>query len=84
VNKELEGIARKRSWPDFKDHTRICLERRGNNMKIFIRVVGLDVLTALFIKISVLWDVKQCSPTFRRKMSPPSSGMKRIQNWKPA
>jgi hypothetical protein len=36
--------------------------------------VGFDVLTAVVMNCYVSWDITLCSPTFRRNISPASSG----------
>jgi hypothetical protein len=51
--------------------------------------VGIDVLTAVVMKICVLWHIMPCKSverqsTFRRNIPPPPSGSKSKPNKKPA
>jgi hypothetical protein len=49
---------------------RVPLKPRDN---YYLRL-EFEVLTKVVMKSSVFWDVTPCSPTFRRSISPPSSG----------
>jgi hypothetical protein len=51
--------------------------------------VGFEVLTAVVMKSSIIWDITACSPVesqaaLRRNISSPSSGFKSELSKKPA